>query len=96
LLAEIKSTDGERNAAKKAPGGFFDRLIESGVSLLLTRLSHFLAEQKVPSYIVGGFVRDMLLKRNTADIDIAVAADALEIARRVAIALDGKYIPMGA
>jgi poly(A) polymerase len=94
LLAEIKSTDGERNAARKAPGGFFDRLIEPGVSPLLTRLSHFLAEQKVPSYIVGGFVRDMLLKRNTADIDIAVAADALEIARRVAIALDGKYIPM--
>ena len=94
LLAEIRSTDSERNAAKKAPRGFFDRLIEPRVSPLLTRLSHFLTEQKVPSYIVGGFVRDMLLKRNTADIDIAVAADALEIARRVAIALDGKYVPL--
>jgi len=94
LLAEIRSTDGEMNAARKAPGGFFDRLIEPVVSPLLIRLSRFLAEQKIPSYIVGGFVRDMLLKRNTADIDIAVAADALEIARRVAIALDAKYIPM--
>ena len=94
MLAEIKSTDGERNADKKAPGGFFNRLIESRVSPLLTRLSHFLAEQEVPSYIVGGFVRDMLLKRNTADIDIAVASDALEIAHRIAIAFDGKYIPL--
>lgn len=94
MLAEIKSTDGERNADKKAHGGFFNRLIEPRVSPLLTRLSHFLAEQEAPSYIVGGFVRDMLLKRNTADIDIAVATDALDIARRVAIALDGKYVPL--
>jgi len=36
----------------------------------LTAISSFLAEQGIKSYLVGGFVRDMLLGRDTADIDI--------------------------
>ena len=61
-------------------------------SLLLTKVSNFLTEQDVQSYVVGGFVRDVLLGRDTADIDIAVEADALEIAPKVATALGGKYV----
>jgi len=59
---------------------------------LLTKVGNLLAEQNVPAYLVGGFVRDALLGRDTADIDIAVASDALEIAPRVATALGGKYV----
>ncbi len=70
----------------------FKNLIESEVWLLLTRVSNFLAEQNVESYIVGGFVRDVLLGRDTADIDLAVASDALEVAPKVASALGGKYV----
>jgi len=66
--------------------------IEPNASLLLTKLSNFLAEQDIQSYVVGGFVRDMLLRRDTADIDIAVVADALETAPKVATALGGKYV----
>ncbi len=69
-------------------------LIEPSASLLLTKISNFLTEQNIQSYVVGGFVRDVLLKRDTADIDIAVTADALEIAPKVATALGGKYIPL--
>ena len=61
-------------------------------ALLLTKVSNFLTEQDIPSYLVGGFVRDVLLGRNTADIDIVVAADALEIAPKAAAALGGKYV----
>jgi len=68
--------------------------IEPSASLLLTKISNFLAEQDIQSYVVGGFVRDVLLRRNTADIDIAVTADALEIAPKVATALGGKYVPL--
>ena len=67
-------------------------LIEPSALLLLIKLSNFLAEQDIQSYVVGGFVRDVLLGRDTADIDIAVAADALEIAPKVATALGGKYV----
>lgn len=62
------------------------------VSLLLTKVSNFLTKQDIRSYVVGGFVRDVLLGRDTADIDIAVEADAVEIAPKVATALGGKYV----
>ncbi|MFC1937449.1 CCA tRNA nucleotidyltransferase [Chloroflexota bacterium] len=61
---------------------------------LLARVSRFLVEQGIDSYLVGGFVRDALLGRDTGDIDIAVAADALEVAPRVAAFLGGKYVPL--
>jgi len=65
---------------------------EAQTSLLLNKVHLFLAELGVESYLVGGFVRDTLLGRDTADIDITVAPDALEIARKLATALGGKYV----
>ena len=66
--------------------------IEPKVLSLLATVSNFLTEQDIKSYLVGGFVRDVLLRRDTADIDIAVAADAVEIAPKVADALGGKFV----
>jgi len=65
---------------------------EFETSLLLNKVHLFLAELDVESYLVGGFVRDTLLGRGTADIDITVAPDALEIAPKLAAALGGKYV----
>ena len=59
---------------------------------LLTKVSNFLTKQNIQSYVVGGFVRDVLLGRDTADIDIAMEADAVNIAPQVATALRGKYV----
>ena len=66
--------------------------IQPSASSLLTRVNQFLTEQGIKSYLIGGLVRDMRLGRDTADIDIAVSADALEIAPKVATALGGKYV----
>jgi len=63
-------------------------------SRLLTQISRLLDKKNVRAFIVGGFVRDTLLGRATADIDIAVDADALEIAREVAAALSGTYVEL--
>ncbi len=63
-------------------------------SRLLADISRLLAEEDIPSYLVGGFVRDTLLGRDTADIDIAVADDALKIVPKIAAALGGRYIPL--
>lgn len=81
------------------PGGagskkFFRNSIEPKIGLLLKQVSRFLTGQGIESYIVGGLVRDVLMGRDTADIDIAVASDALEIAPEVATALGGKYVPL--
>ena len=58
----------------------------------LTKVSAILTQQNCPAYVVGGFVRDWLLDRRTADIDIAVCGDALSIAQEVAEAVDGRYV----
>ena len=60
--------------------------------LILSKVSKLLTEQGIRSYLVGGFVRDVLLGRDTVDIDIAVAADALEVAPRIATAFGGRYV----
>ncbi len=69
-------------------------VIEPRLSSVLDTVSNFLAEQDINSYIVGGFVRDVLLGRETADIDIAVDADALEVALKIAAIVGGKYVPL--
>jgi len=79
-------------SAKKCPADFFGSLTKPGVRLLLTKISNLLTEQGIESYLIGGFVRDVLLGRDTADIDIAVAADVLEIAPKIAVALGGRYV----
>jgi poly(A) polymerase len=68
--------------------------IEPDATRLLTEISHFLAAKEISSFLVGGFVRDALLGRATADIDIAVAADALDVAREFALQIDGSYVPL--
>jgi tRNA nucleotidyltransferase (CCA-adding enzyme) len=41
-------------------------------------------------YLVGGTVRDILLGEPNFDVDVAVEGDAIELARRLAEALDGR------
>jgi len=67
--------------------------IKSGNLLAtLAKISHLLAIQKKQGYIVGGFIRDWLLKRETNDIDIAVSGAAISIARKVAEEIGGKFV----
>jgi putative nucleotidyltransferase with HDIG domain len=41
-------------------------------------------EMNVEAYVIGGFVRDVFLGRNSKDIDIAVVGSGIDLARRVA------------
>ena len=69
-------------------------VVKPDTSRLLTKISRYLAKEGVTSYLVGGFVRDTLLRRDTDDIDIAIDADALAIAPGVAAAFGGKSISL--
>lgn len=60
----------------------------------LTQVEKFLTRHGIQAYIVGGFLRDLILARDTADIDIALKADALEVAPKVATHLGGKFVPL--
>jgi tRNA nucleotidyltransferase (CCA-adding enzyme) len=44
-------------------------------------------------YLVGGTVRDIILGEESFDVDIAVEGDAIEFARELASALDGRVTP---
>jgi poly(A) polymerase len=57
---------------------------------LLTKVNDLLRGEGV--YLVGGFVRDALLGRATADIDLAVARDGVEVAQKIADALGGRFV----
>ena len=51
------------------------------------------AEEKLPCYLVGGYVRDKLLNRETTDVDIMVEGDAISYAKKLSAAMGiGKVV----
>ena len=59
---------------------------------LITRLADLAADRASPLYIVGGRVRDLLLDRPAADLDLVVEGDALELVRSLAIDQGGEAV----
>ena len=51
---------------------------------LFSIVSSIAAEQNVQVYVIGGFVRDLLLKRPSKDIDIVVIGNGIDFAETVA------------
>ncbi|MBN1857274.1 MAG: CCA tRNA nucleotidyltransferase [Dehalococcoidia bacterium] len=47
-----------------------------------------------PAHVVGGFVRDSVLERESHDLDIVVRGDALAVAAEVAQAVHGTCVPI--
>lgn len=66
--------------------------IDSNSSQLLTQISESLFKSSTQCYLVGGFVRDLLLGRETNDIDIAVKGDSFHCAASLASDIGGKYV----
>lgn len=47
-------------------------------------ISEIIEEQNVIAYVVGGYVRDILLKRHSPDVDIVVVGSGIDLANAVA------------
>jgi tRNA nucleotidyltransferase (CCA-adding enzyme) len=60
---------------------FFGRLFEACAAL---------SEDFAGVYLVGGFVRDLLLEQPNVDVDVAVEGDGIEFAARLAAQLGGR------
>lgn len=80
-----------RNSKQTNP---LEKLAGSESWLLLEKLNGLLAEKNIEAYLVGGWVRDALIGRDTADIDIALKGDALKVASSIAEFLGGSYVPL--
>ncbi len=59
---------------------------------LLRLVADEAAAQRLPLYIVGGFVRDLLLGFHSLDFDLVVEGDAIKLGRAVAKKFGGKII----
>lgn len=61
----------------------------------LAEVIRILRQRQIEAYLVGGAVRDLLLKRaSIVDLDFATPGDGLTVARRVADALHCAYYPL--
>ena len=52
--------------------------------IIFSIVSDVSEEFNVPAFVVGGYVRDIILKRNSKDIDIVVLGSGIDFAERVA------------
>jgi putative nucleotidyltransferase with HDIG domain len=48
--------------------------------------------ENIPAYVIGGYVRDLILKRECKDIDIVVQGSGIEFAQKVAEKLNIKQV----
>jgi tRNA nucleotidyltransferase (CCA-adding enzyme) len=67
-----------REVAQKIEEALPDPLL-----VLLKQASELAQEMGYPLYVVGGFVRDLLLEEPTLDMDLVVEGDAIKLARRL-------------
>lgn len=51
---------------------------------VFNKIAHAAADLGIEAWIIGGFVRDKLIGRNTKDADIVCVGDGIELANRVA------------
>ncbi|MCK5375668.1 MAG: CBS domain-containing protein, partial [Acidobacteria bacterium] len=63
------------------------------VQRLLGAIREVADSQGVPVYLVGGMVRDLLLKRANEDIDLVVEGDGIAFAAALADAIGGRHHP---
>jgi tRNA nucleotidyltransferase (CCA-adding enzyme) len=67
-----------------------DNMLDPGKLSLLWRAADAAQELGYTLYIVGGFVRDLLLERPNFDIDLVVEGDAIALAKRLARSFGGR------
>lgn len=67
-----------------------DALLPEDVRGAVRAIGALAEDEGVRAYVVGGFVRDMLLGRRNLDVDIVLEGDAISFADRVAAKLGGR------
>lgn len=63
---------------------------------LLRQLAAFCAQRGVEAWLVGGFARDLLREKPCNDIDLALAGDALDLARAFADSIGAAFFALDA
>lgn len=91
LLAEVSSKS-SGNLALNLPKVLKKALSPATIALLFS-ISDEAEKQRAPLYIVGGFVRDLLLGRPNLDLDLVIEGDAIQLGRTLLKRFGGRLIP---
>lgn len=75
-------------------GCYMERWFNAELQALTQRLALFCKARGVSAWLVGGTVRDMVLGRTSADLDIATNSDGLLLARDFADLVGGAFVAL--
>lgn len=75
---------------KKNVGPLLNRNLPSKIARLLVKVGRIAEEKNFRVYLVGGFVRDLLLGVENFDVDLVVEGDGISFARYLVRRLGGK------
>lgn len=67
-----------------------DALLPHKIRTLLGELGELAEQEKINLYLVGGFVRDLLMNHRNLDIDLVVEGDGIVFARQIVKRLGGQ------
>lgn len=85
ILAPGKPSPGRQNLGPRLEASLPSPRLE-----LLKKTAEMSADQKTALYIVGGFVRDLLLDVPSLDFDLVVEGDAIQLAKRIQAEYGGR------
>jgi tRNA nucleotidyltransferase (CCA-adding enzyme) len=88
LLAEVLSGQRTLKLSK-----VLKKTLSPATIALLFAISNEAESQRAPLYIVGGFVRDLLLGRPNLDLDLVIEGDAIQLGRTLLKRFGGRLIP---
>ncbi len=66
------------------------KLLSSDEQILISRIAAQAAAMDFPCYVVGGFLRDLLLGKSVNDLDVIVEGDAIKFGRSLVKKFGGK------
>ena len=72
-----------------------DEILCPGIASILSELREFFLSRSVPAFLVGGYIRDSLRGAPSRDVDFAVPSDYLSLAKELADAFGGSFVPLG-
>ena len=81
--------DGESDFMKDISNLMQTRLTTDHIAFL-NSVAEVAAHNQVSVYVVGGFVRDLLLNIKNVDIDLVVEGDGIVFAKKLAEKFDGR------
>ncbi len=84
----VEAEESRKNVAKLMKEFFSEEIYE-----ILSTSGKLAEEMGYGVYLVGGSVRDLLMRRPSPDIDIVVEGDGIAFAQKLASKIDGKVIP---